>query len=136
MSNLHYINLVRSVSTKYGTFGTLSLDGINLSTLEPTNPIIPKGDYLVECTYSPKFSMKPPYNKYVGVPLIKGVPGHEGIRIHIGNYRSDTNGCILVGTSHDDTLLLNSKKAYCDLMLRMSQIHFYNHNAFFVLHVQ
>lgn len=136
MSNLNIIKLTRSNSTKYGTFGTLSLDGITMSTLEPINPIIPKGDYLVECTYSPKFSIKPPYDKYNGVPLIKGVPGHEGIRIHIGNYLSDTNGCILVGTSHDGTLLLNSKKAYCDLMLRMSQIHFYNHNVFFVLHVQ
>lgn len=136
MSNLNIITLIRFNSTKYGTFGTLSLDGINLSTLEPINPIIPKGDYLVECSYSPKFSMKPPYDKYEGVPLVKGVPGHEGIRIHIGNYLSDTNGCILVGTSHDGTLLLNSKKAYCNLLVRMSQIHFHNHNAFFVLHVQ
>lgn len=136
MSNLNIITLTRSNSTKYGTFGTLFLDGINMSTLEPINPIIPKGYYLIECTYSPKFSSKPPYDKYEGVPLVKGVQGHEGIRIHIGNYVSDTNGCILVGTSHDGTLLLNSKKAYCNLMARMSQIHFYNHNAFFVLHVQ
>ncbi len=136
MSNLNYINLTRSNSSKYGTFGTLSLDGIKMSTLEPVVPVIPTGDYLVTITYSPKFSNKKPYDKYEGVPLVNGVSGHEGIRIHIGNYVSDTNGCIMVGSSHDGTLLLNSKKAYCNLMLKMSQIKYYNKNAFFVLHVQ
>lgn len=136
MSNLNYINLTRQNSTKYGTFGTLSIDGIKMSTLEPIKPIIPIGDYLVTCTYSPKYSAKPPYDKYEGVPLVNGVFGHEGIRIHIGNYLSDTNGCILVGTSSDGTLLLNSKKAYCKLMVLISQIKYYNKNAFFVLHVQ
>lgn len=136
MSNLNIITLTRSNSTKYGTFGTLSLDGIKMSTLEPVIPVIPTGDYLVICTYSPKFSAKSPYDKYDGVPLVTGVQGHEGLRIHIGNYLSDTNGCILVGTSHDGTLLLNSKKAYCNLMVRISQIKYYNKNAFFVLHVQ
>lgn len=136
MSNLNYINLTRNHSTKYGTFGTLTIDGIKMSTLEPAIPIIPLGDYIVTCTYSPKFSAKSPYDKYEGVPLVNGVVGHEGIRIHIGNYVSDTNGCILVGTSSDGTLLLNSKKAYCNLMVRMSQIKYYNKNAFFVLHVQ
>lgn len=136
MSNLNILTLIRSNSTKYGTFGSLSLDGIKLSTLEPVAPVIPTGDYLVTPTYSPKFSSKHPYDKYDGVPLVCGVAGHDGIRIHIGNYLSDTTGCILVGTSHDGTLLLNSKKAYCDLMVRISQIKYYNKNAFFILHVQ
>lgn len=136
MSNFNLINLVRSDSSKYGTFGTLSFDGIVLSTLEPVTPSIPPGDYLVTCTYSPKFSGKYPYNKYNGVPLINGVPNAEGLRIHIGNYLSDTLGCILVGFSSDGTLLYDSKKAYCALMLHISQITFYNKNAFFVLHVQ
>lgn len=136
MSNLNYIYLTRSKSSKYGTFGTLSLDGIEMSTLEPVTPVIPTGDYLVACTYSPKFSSKTPYDKYDGVPLVTGVFGHEGIRIHIGNYLFDTTGCILVGMSHDGTMLFNSKKAYCNLMLRISQIKFYNKNAFFILHVQ
>lgn len=136
MSNLNIINLVRSESTKYGTFGTLSFDGIELSTLEPVKPLIPFGDYIVTCTYSPKFSGKHPYNKYNGVPLINGVPGAEGIRFHIGNYLSDTFGCILVGSSSDGTMLYESKIAYCNFMLHLSQIKYYNKNAFFVLHVQ
>lgn len=136
MSNLNIISLIRKSSNKCGTFGTLEIDGIKLCTLEPITPIIPKGDYLVTLTYSPKFSGKAPYDKYSGVPLINGVSGHEGVRIHIGNYLSDTSGCILVGSSDDGTLLLNSKKAYCNLLIRMSQIKYYNKNAFFVLHVQ
>lgn len=136
MSNLNIINLVRSESTQYGTFGNLSFEGVELSTLEPIRPKVPSGDYLVTFTYSPKFSCKYPYNKYNGVPLINGVPNAEGIRIHVGNYLSDTLGCILVGSSSDCNMLYESKEAYCDLMLKISQIKFYNKNAFFILHVQ
>lgn len=136
MSNLNIIKLVRSESTKYGTFGRLNFDGLELFTLEPVKPAIPSGDYLVTFTYSPKFSNKYPYNKYVGVPLINGVPNVDGIRIHIGNYLSDTLGCILVGSSSDGTLLYSSKTAYCDFMLHISQVKYYNKNAFFILNVQ
>ena len=59
---------------------------------------IPNGRYLCQLVYSNKFKRK--------TYLLRGVPNRSWVRIHRGNYagdeskgyRSDVEGCILIGT--------------------------------------
>ena len=50
---------------------------------------IPRGKYKVIVSFSQRFK-KP-------MPLLLGVPGFEGIRIHGGNTSDNTEGCPLLG---------------------------------------
>ena len=62
---------------------------------------IPIGTYKVIWTYSPRF------DRYL--PLLVGVPGFEGIRIHSGNKARDTEGCILCGRNTEVGTVTNSR---------------------------
>lgn len=50
---------------------------------------IPAGTYEVAITLSQRFGRM--------LPLVLEVPGRSGIRIHPGNTKADTDGCILPG---------------------------------------
>lgn len=78
---------------------------------------IPRGQYAITLTYSPKFATRAWAKKYGGlVPLVHGVKGFDGIRIHPGNKPEDTLGCILPGENKIKGQVVNSTAWYYRLM--------------------
>lgn len=134
-TNLCPIVVERYSRSKDGTLSRVLFEDSYLVGLEPYDYIVPAGNYLLTLTHSPRFSAKYPYNKLhnAQVPLINGVPGHSGVRIHVGNYLSDTQGCLLVGCSVAPGMIKNSALAYKELLTRMQKIESQNPNVFFVI---
>lgn len=69
---------------------------------------IPYGTYKVSITYSPRFKKN--------LPLVEGVKGFEGIRIHSGNTAKDSLGCIIVGKNKKVGMVLDSRATMEKLM--------------------
>ena len=104
------------------TLGDLYIEGeLFCKTLE--NPYlenrqfvssIPKGDYIVQRKYSPKFGE---------TFHVVDVPNRSHILFHWGNFERDTFGCILVGDSHGkisgERVVFNSKKTFVRFMERL-----------------
>jgi hypothetical protein len=107
------MRLVRKELTNNSTIGELSVNGkFECFTLEDrVRPVkikgetaIPLGAYEVVVTFSNRFK-KP-------LPLFLDVPGFEGIRIHPGNTKKDTEGCILVGQTKSKDMVGKSRAAF------------------------
>lgn len=102
------------------TIGELSINGTFFShTLEDKvrllnsyedkvygETAIPIGRYKVVLSYSNRFKRI--------LPEILNVDFFKGIRIHAGNHKDNTEGCILVGECRDleEGFIYNSKKTY------------------------
>lgn len=137
---MKYINecpiiVQRFLRTKNGTLSRIYFDDMQFAGLEPYDYIVPEGNYLLTLTHSPRFSAKYPYNKVHNglVPLIRGISGHSGIRIHVGNYASDTEGCLLIGNSVGLSMIKDSVLAYKNLLTRMTSLERSNPNVFYVI---
>lgn len=72
---------------------------------------IPTGHYNIEITYSPKYKRM--------MPLLIGVKGFSGIRIHSGNTSKDTEGCLLVGKNTKVGMVTESRNTYQRLFAMM-----------------
>lgn len=114
------LTLRRHASGLTCTIGDLYIDGAHFAnTLEDIvrpekiagETAIPPGTYRVDITYSPRFK--------TNLPLLRDVPGFDGIRIHAGNSDTDTLGCVLVGEWAGGEFITNSRKTLQDLMDRM-----------------
>lgn len=124
--------LKRIARKKDYTIGRLYVDGVYVcDTLEDYDRLyfggikesgktaIPVGRYRVLLnSYSPRFGQKEPYKSLQKgcVPLISGVPGFSGVRIHIGNTASDTDGCPLVGRNKVVGQVTESRVTYINLV--------------------
>lgn len=129
------LKLIRNSRTEKSTIGQLYINGVKECLiledkdrgLKKSMPIaeikklkvdaktaIPAGRYEVAITYSNRFK------KYL--PLLIGVPGYEGVRIHPGNKAEDTEGCLLPGTSQSLDFVSNSRVAFDALFHKMKAV--------------
>jgi hypothetical protein len=113
--------LQRAASSANSTIGELFINGKHeCYTLEDVvRPVklagvtaIPAGDYEVVITYSERFKCP--------MPLLLNVPNYSGVRIHVGNYPANTEGCILVGQSKGVDQINNSKAAFSQLFEQLT----------------
>lgn len=95
------VTITRNQDDGVQTLGTLEYEGFKCNTLErpwKNNTIniscIPKGEYTVKWTFSPKF-MRYTYE-------VQSVPKRSGIRFHVGNYFTQIAGCFLLGSGYKD----------------------------------
>ena len=90
------LTLIRHATLDGAISGELFLGGIFVCyTLENASKAIPCGVYKLENSMSPKFKRT--------LPLIYGAKcaSTRGIRIHRGNTKKDSSGCVLVGMGYD-----------------------------------
>lgn len=95
-------------SDDFGSLGLLVVPGApSLATLEPPwknnrklISCIPLGKYFCKSERHPRFGQ---------TWLVTDVPGRSAIYFHVGNFRNETEGCILVGESVGDRGILRSK---------------------------
>lgn len=94
-----FLTLVRTEARTDRTLGQLLVNGEHFchvleDTLRPRGvkvagvTAIPAGLYRVKITHSQRFGRE--------MPLVLGVPGFDGIRLHGGNGPENTRGCPLI----------------------------------------
>ena len=114
------IVVVRDTFTENSTIGKMLIDGAFFCyTLEDTirdvkidgETAIPYGSYKVIVNMSNRFK--------VLMPLLLNVKGFEGVRVHFGNSKVDTHGCILVGATKSKDFIGNSKATFTKLMKKL-----------------
>lgn len=116
------LKLVRETFTNDSTIGKLYINDVfHCYVLEDAVrdvkiknvTAIPKGTYEVAITFSNRFKQL--------MPLLLNVPNYEGVRIHWGNYSTDTEGCLLVGSTKAVNMVGNSRTQYAKLLAILSK---------------
>jgi len=91
------LRLLRRAPEGESLRGALFSDGGQCCpVLERTSCAVPAGWYRLEVTFSPRFRRR--------LPLLRFVPGREGIRIHRGTRPEHSSGCILVSADDEKRL--------------------------------
>lgn len=96
--------------TDRGLDNSMSVDEILKKKIKGETAI-PTGHYSIEITYSPKYKRM--------MPLLIGVKGYSGVRIHSGNTSKDTEGCLLVGKNTKVGMVTDSRNTYQRLFAKL-----------------
>lgn len=128
------IKVIREKRTKESTIGSLFInDEFKMYTLEDFDrdynkdgdlddigetkimheTAIPAGVYKIELTMSARMKRM--------LPILFNVKGFDGVRIHAGNNKNHSSGCILVGYQRGDDFIGTSKKAEQDLVKELKK---------------
>lgn len=116
------LQVLRKTFTDQSTIGELLVNGqFECFTLEDVvrpekifgETAIPDGSYRVVVTMSPRFKRR--------LPLLVDVPGYTGVRIHPGNTKRDTLGCLLVGQGKARDAITGSQAAFAKLMEKIEK---------------
>jgi hypothetical protein len=123
------LTLKRNAFKSAGIFGTLTDEsGTQVAvTLEHAYeqtdgtyaPKLPRGVYTCQRGEHQLLGMSVPFTTFE----ITNVPGHTNILLHKGNFNRDSEGCVLVGTEANDTMILNSGVAFDKLMALQAGIY-------------
>lgn len=113
------MSLIRVSRSERGAFGVLTGCGLRPALVT------------LEATYGPKWTTKIPVgsHKMVRGRYDKGgydtweilVPGHDELLFHVGNYRRDTDGCVLVGAKFAGEMIITSRVAFRQFMKATAQ---------------
>lgn len=116
------LDLIRNKEDKEYTEGKLYINGEYFcDTIEDKirdtkikgQTAISAGHYKVIINMSNRFKKM--------MPLLLNVPNFEGVRIHSGNTKEDTDGCILVGKKLKDGFVGKSRDIFNLLMKKLSK---------------
>lgn len=108
------IEVIRTYFNQNYTKGVMLVDNKFFGyTLEPQRKGSSEKSYLNRCIDTGKYVAEYEYSAKFKKHLIelKNVRNHTEIKIHAGNYRKDTRGCILVGLRSDVGCVLDSRIA-------------------------
>lgn len=117
------LKLIRDHGTKDHTHGKLYIEDIYFcDTIEDqerdvkvqNQTAIPCGTYKVIVNKSTRFKKL--------MPLLLNVPNFTGVRIHSGNTKEDTEGCVLVGKKLKDGFIKSSRVTFKELMSRLQGV--------------
>lgn len=125
------LKLVTTDSVKSGIFGMLysvespkpvfhTLEHAYETTLGTYEPKLLPGNYL--CIRGQHRLHSGPIETFE----ITGVPNHNGILFHYGNYNTDSDGCVLVGIDRIGDMITDSRDAFASFMKLQDGINEFN----------
>ena len=117
------LHLIRIDLSPDGIFSELHSDsgGLLFQTLEHSYNCVPKipcGSFQCVRGMHQLEGMSCPFETFE----ITGVIGHTNLLFHVGNYDSNSAGCVLVGKERQGDMITCSREAFSEFMLMLSGI--------------